>query len=615
MYLTQTKELDADSPAAAQPHGIRIALRPHQLCLLHKCIEMEQGRVIELDHEIDAKHRDSIEACMGIIGDMVGSGKSYVLLSLVLQDHVPVVPRKTLHVFGLSRVTMKRTSMETPNPTGNTLIVIPHNIANQWENYVKTFSSELAESFVLLNKSNAMTNLDSAELFRSKRLVIVTAPFYNMLARNMQSKRVSLRRLVFDEADSLRIPACCYVENDFTWFVTASFGNLLYPRGFYGRLPGTSRDVIYASGLTNSGYIRQVFNDLYSCASGKRAARALVVKNKDDFVQASIELPPMMEMVVQCVAPRYISMLYGFVDNAILDRLNAGDVEGAIQLMNPDNCDSAENIVNIFIEKYEEQLQKYQRRIEAYRKLVAENEEEHNMFEAEITSMTTKAYDLQRKVEGIRSRITDNECSICLSDIKNKAVVKCCVIPLCFECIQTWMQHNNRCPFCKNVLFNDDIMVVKDKSIADRLDAQSTSTLTVGGVSVDPKKDKLFNLEQILLAKKDQDARFLICSSFDGSFDQVSRILRKVDMPFSFLKGNTAHVNSTVKGYESGRIRVLLVNGANYGSGMNLVSTTDIVMFHRFENELQKQVVGRAQRYGRAEPLNVWYLLHENEVA
>jgi SNF2 family DNA or RNA helicase len=56
------------------------------------------------------------------------------------------------------------------------------------------------------------------------------------------------------------------------------------------------------------------------------------------------------------------------------------------------------------------------------------------------------------------------------------------------------------------------------------------------------------------------------------------------------------------------------MNTQHFGSGLNLENTTDMILFHKFDTESEKQVIGRAQRYGRNEPLNVHYLLYENEM-
>jgi SNF2 family DNA or RNA helicase len=69
-----------------------------------------------------------------------------------------------------------------------------------------------------------------------------------------------------------------------------------------------------------------------------------------------------------------------------------------------------------------------------------------------------------------------------------------------------------------------------------------------------------------------------------------------------------------VREYREGGLDVLLVNTNNYGNGLNFENTTDVIMLHKFDTEIEHQVLGRAQRCGRTEPLNVWYLLHENEL-
>jgi hypothetical protein len=37
------------------------------------------------------------------------------------------------------------------------------------------------------------------------------------------------------------------------------------------------------------------------------------------------------------------------------------------------------------------------------------------------------------------------------------------------------------------------------------------------------------------------------------------------------------------------------------------------LFLHKTETELEKQIIGRAQRMGRKNKLNIWYIMHENE--
>ena len=56
-----------------------------------------------------------------------------------------------------------------------------------------------------------------------------------------------------------------------------------------------------------------------------------------------------------------------------------------------------------------------------------------------------------------------------------------------------------------------------------------------------------------------------------------------------------------------------MLNALNYGSGLNLHMATDIIKYHQLDIELETQVIGRAQRMGRSNSLNVYYLFNEGE--
>ncbi len=98
------------------------------------------------------------------------------------------------------------------------------------------------------------------------------------------------------------------------------------------------------------------------------------------------------------------------------------------------------------------------------------------------------------------------------------------------------------------------------------------------------------------------------------SFQSIINILINMQLEYKFLKGNESQLKKTLDRYKTGDLNILLVNTRNYGCGINLENTTDIIMFHKVESETEKQVIGRAQRHGRSTSLKVWYLLYENEI-
>lgn len=622
MYNISTDELTEASARAAQPDGVQVQLRAHQLALLHRCRQLEAGPISLAEFSQSAFHHDegTVDTIIGIIGDMAGSGKSFVILSLINMHQPSFEMRRRPSTVTLAQSRIIVTYMPQAvnagdHLVGNTLLVVPHSIATQWQRYVQAFSEDLAKRCLLLNKSKDMENIDVRLTFATNSLVIVTAPLYNRLVDKLMEKNITVHRLVFDEADSLNIPACSKLDASFTWFVTASYGNLLYPRGLEERDPSTRSTYLYATGLRNSGFIRNVFTELTSRRTwGPVFARAVIVRNSDRFIQTSITLPPIEERVVRCRNPSTVSLLYGYVENVIIDRLNAGDMEGAMQYVDRRDRDTEENIVAASIRKFQDVLARVLRRMESTNSLLAEEVDEHEReaLQAEIERQRCQVTDLERRIQGIRERITQSDsCSICLDTICKKSVVKCCSVPLCFECIQRWIVLRHNCPFCKRHLSQSDVSVVVTPG-SDDMDSPG-GEVPQAPVGVCPRKDKIANLEALLRQSAPHD-RFLVCSSFDGSFDRVAQLLRSMNIVFAQLKGNAAQVASIVRCYMAGSIKVLLVNTLHYGSGLDLSMTTDLVLFHRIESEIQKQVIGRAQRFGRLNSLRLWYLLHDNEV-
>ena len=130
--------------------------------------------------------------------------------------------------------------------------------------------------------------------------------------------------------------------------------------------------------------------------------------------------------------------------------------------------------------------------------------------------------------------------------------------------------------------------------------------------SVLKELDKFNNLERVLNNRKSY-SKFLIFSEFDHGFTSMYPYLERTGVSYCHLKGNQQLCNSIVNRYKNEDLDVLLINSKHYGSGLNLENTSDIILFHKFEDQIEKQVIGRAQRTGRKTPLKVWYFLNQLE--
>ena len=72
--------LDADYEKANHPPNIKLRLKPHQLTMIKSCRDLELNENITID---DQSNDVKISTRVGVIGDLVGSGKTLTILGII----------------------------------------------------------------------------------------------------------------------------------------------------------------------------------------------------------------------------------------------------------------------------------------------------------------------------------------------------------------------------------------------------------------------------------------------------------------------------------------------------------------------------------------------------
>jgi len=125
-------------------------------------------------------------------------------------------------------------------------------------------------------------------------------------------------------------------------------------------------------------------------------------------------------------------------------------------------------------------------------------------------------------------------------------------------------------------------------------------------------RDKINMLMHLLYRKT--GAKVIIFSDYSKVFSKITALLKEHGTLYVELDGgNVNALDKVLNQYKLGNTRVLMLNSAFYGCGMNLENTTDIIFFHKTDLIMYEQVVGRAQRPGRTTRLAVHNLLYLDE--
>jgi hypothetical protein len=462
-------------------------------------------------------------------------------------------------------------------------------------------------------------------------------------------------RVIIDEANSINLPNCPEAYGKYNWFITSSVKELLFPFG----KKDYSNNKIIINGINNIGFIKNIFS-LNSRVAYSNFLSHYYLKNKDTYVEGSFNLPDPITKKIECYTPKELLILKDVGLPEVINALNAGDTKSAIEMVgceisNQDSIidsvlnklnnehvklnlkinekknelneiisyigitqDSIEVMKNQVYELSNEELLNENSNSLEINGLITNATEELNKYKSKkytikkiIDNSEKKREELEFKIESLKNRINDivdKECPICTEKMENPALTKCCKNVLCFECITTSLKYNKekgKCPYCRSALKLSELTIIDINSKFKKSEDKKTKKKII-------LPTKLNTLISIL--KNKPDGKFLIFSEFDNSFSEIISSLMENNISYSKLQGSGGHITNIVDDFKKGKIKVLMLNAKHYGSGLNLQMSTDIILYHRMTKEMESQIIGRGQRLGRTEPLNISYLCFENEL-
>ena len=193
------------------------------------------------------------------------------------------------------------------------------------------------------------------------------------------------------------------------------------------------------------------------------------------------------------------------------------------------------------------------------------------------------------------------------------------------------LNSKNICPSCIAELSIAKLMLISNKKKENELDVDSktkkTKAIEQDPMSMSyPQRIELLNTKSIDFTKyenmdkifelnsKNDVKKYLIFTEYESTLNnKITNILDKWGLTYGRIKGTTATITKQIENYKKGNTNVLLINSKFFGSGMNLENTSDIIIIHKMQGDIEMQAIGRAHRFGRVGNLRVWKLYYENE--
>jgi len=636
-------QLTEKSQTIKQPKGLDIKLRPHQLTSVAAMMELENKSHIIIDnpnigsklynsirHELNDVYEFTestylIETNTAILADKVGSGKTYIIIGLLLAQKKPLEHNRFL--LGTNNFSIKMISSKKSNNVN--LIVVPHNLSNQWNNfiehstlkyiklnktsdfniffdidYVNNKYSVKNTSYTIFNntkKNNYSTNNSGSKtnkkfpIYERKTLnkskvdailnntdaIVLNVNRYKLFKSIFPSELWS--RVIIDEMDSANIPPIFNEIGNFNWFITAT------PTGIFTR--------------SCRKYISKTFGRHYNLIE------YFTVKNVDNYVDKSITLPDPNIFFVKTLLQKVISAIKDLLPSDVLNLINAGNLKEAITKLNC-NISTSNNIVYILTENIKTELENSIKELKYVKSLITNDRDAHKIKIQTIETNIEKNKSKLKTIEDRVSSIKDEVCVICAGSYNKPTIVHCCKNIYCFEClIGSLASCYNKCPMCRANVAKDLYTVIDEESKVNKSEKKINKTVQFSNL------DKSDVLEHILthIKKSYKSPKILIFSDYHQTFDKIKTNINNAKLKYAKILGVPTHITNVINQFNTGLINVLLLDSSHYGSGLNLQSANFVILYHRMSNELETQVIGRAHRFGRKTPLNVIYLVNNSE--
>lgn len=596
-------ELNNNNIRAEQSDKILVTLKSHQLTSLYKAIEMENKGEIHYklqdiynitdmsnvsNTEDDLYTRVKVGTNIGIFGDMVGYGKTLVALALVATNDVNNIHINNNYIknynnhrnynylnISVNNILIKKNE----NIINSTLIIVPRGpVYIQWENTILTNTKLKVLSINNFNfiknnlpKYNGTNKKEIFKYFEEYDIVLIKNTTLKTLYNNYYPADLikNWKRIMIDEAHDVMKQLPQNFNYHYLWLIS-----------------GTYIDILKQS-YNNFNYgIKELLTE--------KSIGLLLVKNNNDFVKESFKIPEPIEKYYLCKLPSEYLIAKKFINNSILEKINANDFAGAIKELGGKN-ETEDNIIELVSKELKRELHNLEMEKEFYTNQDLNAEEKQQKIKNIIIKIENQNNKINDLTERIKSLSTNN-CAICMDIVKNPVMLECTHL-YCGDCIFRWVKNNKNCPYCRSMINSYDkiIAIVNEKKEDIKIDEILT-------------KDDMF----LKIIKNNPQGKFLVFTKNDNGFDNIKTKMANNNIKYEMLKGNTTHMMNVLERFKAGTINIILLNTQYAGSGIDINCATDVIIFHSMGIDKQ-QAIGRAQRVGRNQQLLIHNLYYEHE--
>ena len=563
-----------------------------------KLISNNEGKILNMDdNNVEIKFKG------GILSDEVGLGKTFSMLSLVVEQLNP------------------------NNPP--TLLVCPPRLCLQW---IEEINNTYDLKYKLIRDIRQFRKC-SIEEYNKYDIVILSYNF--ILSKSYQTlmdessddekllHNFNWERVILDEGHEYinnNRKKNCIIMNEYLNKINSKYRWLCSGTPFHN-IESFENVIKYVSDLQDicNNEFRHIINNLMEM---------FFRKNTKNSVAEQVSIPaPIITTEFLNMSPLE-RMIYDSALNddqkkiELCNHIMVSDEHINILGNKPLTLDEIHEKMTLYykkkIDKYTKRLEKLQEQLD---KMIANPINNNNAIEEnkmKIEETKTKLLEVNAKYNifnDLEDKIKEEEtCPICMEELDNltKTVTPCGHL-FCSTCIGDVNNHTHgnklKCAICRHSYDISETVVIKS-NIEENNEGPKLGT----------KIEHLINMIKEII-ENDNTKKIIVFSQWDNMLKLISRIFTDYNICHIFLNGSINTISSKIRKFKiQNDINVVLMSSDKSPSGLHLTEASTIILLDTLNTTkeeaqiIEEQAIGRAVRIGQKETVNVKRFIMRNTI-
>lgn len=542
----------------------KIKLKPHQEALLYKILD------------VDEKSSFS-NIPYGVMSDKPGSGKTYVVLAMIYF------------------------SIKFLNSKGANVVVVPHNIYTQWVTSIDKFLGNMLTYKLLLEYSDINILYTNRSMLYENDIILTTSLYYDTFAATIKTLNLNVRRIFFDEADTIKNLLAHHMPCGMTWFISASIKRVFDQK--------TNTATLGSYKL----HLNQLLSNECYCLP--------------EFIDKNIVLPKPNTQYFKCRDFYLDNILSKVLTREQLLFINGHDYSNIRTLCGNATIKETKDIVeNMYIQtmKILNDVSEQIKEIEKKLKYVYTQDEKNKYIETR-DKLNIQKNQCELTTNQLKSLATEFYlCISCFKKLKSNENINQNTFKLDFYELEC---KNNVCYQCYTKDIKAELLINENKPLENiKIKCNSckeghlvkTLKYHTEEFIFNKKEFELENMNKMKILQKILEIcenKTILYSQFRGVALNIKSLIDEKTNYLQLDGGNIKDLDNILDKFRNDKsIKILIIDDTSFGVGLNIEYATDIIFFNYIEPNVKEQLIGRAQRLGRTCKLNIWELLYLNEM-